>query len=407
VDDVVSAPEPRPTWPPRVVAAVVAANLARLARDRVGLAFIVAVPFLLILVIGVSSATNAAEGRPVGLVAPDDPGGAAARLVGLLEGAPTLEPVRFEDVPELRSAVRRGMVAAGIEIPADLQARLDAGEPAPVRFHTDPSGLPPSSVRTAAAQAVAQAGATLRSARVVAERTGITPAAARAAADAMPSFGATEVEERVVGTADARLPSGFAYTAPAYLVLFVFINTLVAAWGLPADRARGLLRRAFAAPTGAAAVLLGEWLSRLLVALLQAGLIVVVGALLFGVDWGDPVAVAAVVLLFALAATGASILLGTLARTSEQVTAIAPPVGIALGMLGGCMWPLEIVGPTLRTIGHATPHAWAVDALFAVVATGAGLTDLGRELAALGAFAAGFLLVALLAFGRVLRSAHG
>jgi ABC-2 type transport system permease protein len=386
---------------------VLVANLRRLSRDRTGLAFILVAPFLLILLIGVSLPASGPTGRPVGLVAPADPSGPAARLIERLEDAATLRITRFDDVDAMTGEVRRRVQAAGIEIPPDLSERLQAGKDAEIRFHTDPSGLPPLEVRTAVAQAVAQVGATLRSARVVAGRTGIPPAAALDASDAMPTFGATDVVSETVGTAGQNLPSGFAYSAPAYLVLFVFINTLVAAWGLPADRARGLTRRAFAAPTSAAAVLLGEELYRLVVALVQAGLIVVLGALLFGVDWGDPLAVAAIVLLFSLASTGAAILLGSLARTPEQVTGLAPPLGIGLGMLGGCMWPLEIVGPTMRAIGHATPHAWAVGAFMEVVGAGAGLADVAADLGVLAAFAAGFLAVALVAFGRTLRSARG
>lgn len=173
---------------------------------------------------------------------------------------------------------------------------------------------------------------------MVAERTGISPDAVLAASE----------------------------STPAYLILFMFINTLVAAWGLPADLDAGLTQRAFAAPTGAAAVL-------------QAGLIVIVGA----------------------------VLLGSLARTPQQVTALAPPIGIALGMLGGCMWPLEIVGPTMRAVGHATAHAWAVDALMRGVGAGAGPSDVAVELLALAGFAVAFLLLALLAFRRTLLTARG
>ncbi len=398
----------RPTPVLQVIGALLVANLRRLARDRTGLIFILAVPFLLILLIGISTADgDGSAGRPVALVAPADPSGPAARLVALLEADPALRLTRFDDVEAMTAAVRRRVQAAGIEVPPELTTGSSDGADAEVRFHTDPSGMPPLEVRTAVAQAVAQVGASLRSARVVAQRTGISTAAALQAAESMPTFGATEVVSETVGAAGRTLPSGFAYSAPAYLVLFVFINTLVAAWGLPADRGRGLTRRAFAAPTSAAAVLLGEWLYRLVVALLQAGLIVVVGALLFGVDWGDPAAITAIVALFSLASTGAAILLGSLARTPEQVTAIAPPLGIGLGMLGGCMWPLEIVGPTMEAIGHATPHAWAVGAFSEVVGAGAGLADVATELGVLAAFAAGFLLLALAVFARTLRSARG
>ena len=34
------------------------------------------------------------------------------------------------------------------------------------------------------------------------------------------------------------------------------------------------------------------------------------------------------------------------------------------------MWPLEIVGPTMRTVGHVTPQAWAVDAWTDVISRG-------------------------------------
>ncbi|MGH4030404.1 hypothetical protein ACQB60_15850 [Actinomycetota bacterium Odt1-20B] len=48
---------------------------------------------------------------------------------------------------------------------------------------------------------------------------------------------------------------------------------------------------------------------------------------------------------------------GALFRTPEQLHAIGPAVGIGLGMLGGCAWPLIIVPRWLRAVGHAVPYA--------------------------------------------------
>jgi hypothetical protein len=63
-------------------------------------------------------------------------------------------------------------------------------------------------------------------------------------------------------------------------------------------------------------------------------------------------------------ASAAGITLGVvnLDRTPEQPSAIGPVVSITFAMLGGCMWPLSIVSPLMRAVGHATPQAWAVDA---------------------------------------------
>ncbi len=59
------------------------------------------------------------------------------------------------------------------------------------------------------------------------------------------------------------------------------------------------------------------------------------------------------------------------------------PVGIALGMLGGTMWPLEIVPQAMRTVGHLTPHAWAMDAFIALMGKGADLASIAPQIAIL------------------------
>jgi len=92
-------------------------------------------------------------------------------------------------------------------------------------------------------------------------------------------------------------------------------------------------------------------------------------------------------------ATGASLLIGAAAGTAEQTFALGPPIGIALGMLGGCMWPLVIVPPVMRAIGHATPHAWAMDGFIELIARGGHTSDIVREVFVLAAFAV-VLLVA-------------
>jgi ABC-2 type transport system permease protein len=56
----------------------------------------------------------------------------------------------------------------------------------------------------------------------------------------------------------------------------------------------------------------------------------------------------------------------------------------------------------MRDIGHATPHAWAVDAWTALLARGGTVVTILPDLAVLAAFAAGFLVLATLRLRRVL-----
>ena len=111
------------------------------------------------------------------------------------------------------------------------------------------------------------------------------------------------------------------------------------------------------------------------------------GRVLFGVHWGNPAAVGLVIGLLALAFSGASVLIGTWARTQEQAIASAVVIGIAAGMLGGCVYPLDVVGSTVRTVGHAVPQAWAMDAFIKLIYDHEGLTAVLPEIGALAVFA--------------------
>src|SRR5690606_20607488 len=112
-------------------------------------------------------------------------------------------------------------------------------------------------------------------------------------------------------------------------------------------------------------------------ALVQSTLIVLVGWGLFGVDWGDPRGVVLVVVLFAVVATAVGLLVGATVSDPDQAQAVGIPVAIGLGMLGGCMWPLDIVPPLMRTLGHVAPHAWAMDAWVALVLDGEAVSAIG------------------------------
>ena len=58
-------------------------------------------------------------------------------------------------------------------------------------------------------------------------------------------------------------------------------------------------------------------------------------ALLFGVHWGQPIGVAAVVILFGLVASGFGIFVGTLFRNEQQAIGISLLLGLGLAALGG------------------------------------------------------------------------
>jgi ABC-2 type transport system permease protein len=368
--------------------------LRRLARDRLALFFLVLLPVVIILIVGLAFGDAGSERLPVA-VAEEGAGRLGSELRAGLEASPALDARAYDDADALRKAVRRGVVAAGVVVPAGYDEALRAGRRADVIFVTDQARPAPAPVRSAVAAVVARQAAEVKAARLAAETAGVpfdsALARARALAATQPQV---RVQATTVGGREDALPAGFNYTAPANLVLFVFITSMAGAASLIEARRLGVTRRLLATPTTAATILFGEALGRFAVALLQGLIIFLVGWLVFGVDWGDPPAALLLLVTFALVATGVGLLLGAVLRNAEQATSIGPPVGIALGMLGGCMWPLAIVPAPMRAVGHLFPQAWAMDGFIALIARNAGLAGITRQLAVLAAFAAVLLALA-------------
>jgi ABC-2 type transport system permease protein len=375
-----------------IVLAMAAASLRRFARDRAALFFFVALPVLLIVILG-ATVSGFDEFR-VGVV--DRGSGPLGRsLVAELDRSPAIAPRRFDDIENARSALRRAEVESVVVLPAAMDAALRDGTDVAVTVYADRANTDQQAALSAVAAVVDDQAARIQAAVFATEQAGGTfdgnlELVAGVAAGSTP----VTIELEVVDAESDSLPEGFSYSAPTMLVLFVFINAMAGGAAMIQSRTLGIYDRMLAGPVTARAIVQGETTTYLALTLLQSLLIVGVGALLFGVDWGNPIAAGALVALWALVGTGAGMLSGSVFRTPEQASSIGPAVGMVAGMLGGCMWPLAIVPSALQTIGHVVPHAWAVDAWTTVLSRGGGLVDIATELAVLAAFALGLLMLA-------------
>lgn len=364
--------------------------LRRTLRDRTSVFFMVLLPVLIILIIG--TMVQNAGGLRVGLIGTPQ-GVLATSLATDLED---VGPVRtFADDVSARTALRRGEIEALVLIPADLDQRLLAGSKVDVPVLAGGAETSQAATRAAVAAAVGRHAERVQAAAFAAQIAGgdLLNQLPRATVlqDASPRIA---VRTENVSTGSDFLPTGFGYSAPTMLVLFVFINSLAGGAALIQTRRLGIHARALAAPIRTRDLVVGELLGYLVLALVQSALIIAIGSLLFGVSWGNPLAAGALVLIWALVGTGAGVLSGSVFRTPEQAAAIGPAIGIGFAMLGGCMWPLEIVPPLVRAAGHVTPHAWVMDGWITVLSRNGGLTDILTQLLVLAAFATALVTTA-------------
>ncbi|MFB3785338.1 MAG: ABC transporter permease [bacterium] len=192
-------------------------------------------------------------------------------------------------------------------------------------------------------------------------------------------------------------PSGRAFTLPAYLIMFVLVNTLMfGGVTLVNERAQKQLIRLMASPTRAVDIFLGKILGRMLQPMLQILILLLLGNFLMHVSLGDhPLTLLPVILCFALCCGSLSVLLGSVCSTEQQISSIGLLLTMVLSALGGCWWPMELVPPFLQSIAMFTPTFWGLHGFHQVMYFGKSFPDILMDCALLLGYAAAFILIAI------------
>jgi len=208
------------------------------------------------------------------------------------------------------------------------------------------------------------------------------------------SSGGIEISTGRSNAAPQHVTRGFQRTVPAYLIMFLTLNLLVAGANLAEDRENGRLRRMLTSPAGRPSVILGKLLARLTVGWTQMALIFVTGIVVFRVTFAaHPVLLIAFLSLYALAIGAVGILIGALFRDPDQAHTFAIWATIVLAPLSGISWPVETMAPPLRLVADCLPMGWAMRAANAMMAFNAGPAEIAwPSLALVGLFIFSFTL---------------
>jgi len=375
------------------VLTIATTNVRRLFRIRTALFFSFGFPMLLILVLG---ATFGGSFTPRLGVVSSSSGPLEQALLMQLRQTPHLRIVSVGSHGSLVTQVARGRLDAGLVVPPGYDTTITSGGDVTLSYVAK---LDQSSQRLGETVrgVVATQAALLAAARfAVSERAASDFSAGLGlATSTQPRLVAVSVSQSVAGKARSLTGIGqFDESAWTELLLFLFLTALNGGLALIETRRLGIERRMLSTPTPTVAIVGGEMLGRMLIGAIQAVVIIVGSAVLYGVQWGQPVGVAAVVGLFVLVAAGAGILFGTLFANEQQAGGVSLLAGLGLAALGGCMVPLEVFSPTMKRVAHLTPHAWANDAFAKLVGHHASVTAIGSQLAVLGVFAGALLALA-------------
>lgn len=324
-------------------------------------------------------ARRPAARQTLAVVVPPDAGFLAEQLEGKLQQHYRVVGVSEDAAPRFRRLLR---------LPAGFTGQVLAGKPVKVTLTLADEGLRGEYDRFRVSRAVY----TLLADLIVASRSGAAPQAeALAEVQRRPRSLTLAVES---AGAQRRPPAGFEQAVPGIMVMFLLLAMLTTGgvW-LVIERNQGILARLAATPLSRATIVAGKCAARWILGLAQMAFAMLAGALLFGVRWGPNwPAIALLLALYAGLWAMLGLLLGSLARTQQQVIGLGVIAANLLAALGGCWWPIEITPLWAQKLALLFPTGWAMDAMHKLVSFGepaeAILPHLAATLAA--ALAAGW-----------------
>jgi ABC-2 type transport system permease protein len=159
------------------------------------------------------------------------------------------------------------------------------------------------------------------------------------------------------------------------MLFFAFFTGAYAMISILEEDEDGTLARLFTTPTNRTAILAGKLLSVLLMVLVQSLVMLAVGRLAFGIQWGTPVAVSMNVFGQVVAASGLGVLLISFLKNSKQASLVMGGGLTVLGMLGGLMSGTTKMPAGFDTITLFTPQGWAMHS-WKITFAGATLSEL-------------------------------
>jgi ABC-2 type transport system permease protein len=374
--------------------------------SRGNLISLLLVPVVMTLVVGIFSGGNGeAPSIRVDLLDHDD-GPLSARLVEGLHQANSVlllcpmdddveDPCQLGETSRLDldtalARLERETTDGAVVVPAGFAAQVQASEPVTVVLYTRETVGMPGAIEQALRAALQRINGAAVAARIGSQAlAGVEPLSAnrqdveralyaRAAAiwagePVQVSFAYADAPRS--GAGGSALQEGLGQSVPGMGTVFVMFTVFGGMSALITERKQWTLQRVAVAPLSRAQILGAKILARFALGMLQFVVVLTVG-FVAGIQLGqDPLALVLVAVSYTLAITALSFALGTWLENEAQANGFSLLLSLVLGPLGGAWWPLEVVPPFMRVIGHLSPVAWAMDGFRALTFNRGTLSD--------------------------------
>ncbi len=189
------------------------------------------------------------------------------------------------------------------------------------------------------------------------------------------------------------------YFLPSFAVFFMMFGTAAIVRDLHRERENRTLARLLCGPTVVGTIVLGKWITAVVMATMQVMVLLICGGVLFGLNIASaPAALVLVSVCAGAAAASVYMVLGLLVRTEKTMDALTTIVTLVSGMLGGNFFPLDLMPPAMHLVSRGTFNYWANRAFSDIITRGEGFVAVVPEILAMSVIAMVGLVVAVSVF---------
>lgn len=377
-------------------------------KDRGALIWMFLAPllFVVILVFGFGGGSDSGEAAcPIGVVNRDN-GKYSTQLIDMLKGDSAFEIVEGE-YEEIKRDVERGNTAMAVIIPENYSAALERGSGSQIEILKLQENENTISISAVVENYVNQ------------QRFSISTG--DSAVTMLSSIGKIKEEEKekikegiessfmeniksprvgyevkkVVNEENDGLDD-ISYSAIGILVMFIMYFVSGGAGSIFEEKETGTWNRMSSTPTKYYSIFGGHILGTFILGWIQSAVLILVSRYVFHVNWGSsPLGLIMLFSSYLLAIIGLGSALSSFVKTRAQLSALTAIIVMPTSLIGGCMWPREVMPDLMLKISNFVPQTWILKGMTDLVSRGSDIGSVYVPTIILLIFAAVFFLTGI------------
>ncbi len=378
------------------------------------------------LVVNQSTGENGEQGGillRVGLVNLDS-GVFGTEVSKAVQDISQLEVTPYTTIDQAQERVAQGDITSAIIIPADFSQKINAYTSTAVEVMVDPAQPQSASIVTGIVnQVVGEVtiwGEVQYGIRTIFDKSGLLAQASPQEQRAIEAQNLGVIMTRINeirrnpaillvsedlqgATIQGGIELYIAYVFAGLTVMFIFFIVAMSSTSLLGEREAGTIRRLLSAPVPRGAIIAGKMLAFMLLGCVQVVIMFGVANLFLRAPLGhSPLALVVMTVSVTFTAAAMGMMVAALAKTASQAGSISLILAFVLAALGGALptakEPLSRAGGIIGVISQLTPHAYAVEGYYRVMAENQTLIQILPQIGMLLAFGIVFFLIAVWRF---------